>query len=343
VVIFRDPAVTQGTDYTPNDPFPAESHEQALDRLTMICQRLKQRLDRAAVLDDGLTGVVMELPAPEASKVIGWTADADGLQNYDPADFATVLTYADWRTDLFDGDGVETTFTLSATPGNVNNTDVSVDGTSMRPGSDYSLGPDGLEIVFAVAPAAGTDNVCVRYGQASPQELLTDFMETIWIPAGAMTARTTNGAAFGSTELATNDIMLSTLDFDKTTSEAAQFSIGMPASWNEGTVSFQPIWSHASGATAYGVIFGMRCRYVNNGDALDQAFGTGQTSSDTGGTADTEYVGPVSSAITPAGTATTGARLSCEVYRDISDTLDVDARLTGVKVFFRRNSQDDSA
>jgi hypothetical protein len=32
----------------------------------------------------------------------------------------------------------------------------------------------------------------------------------------------------------------------------------------------------------------------------------------------------------------------CEVYRDISDTLDVDARLTGVKVFFRRNSQDDS-
>jgi len=47
--------------------------------------------------------------------------------------------------------------------------------------------------------------------------------QTIWVPAAAMTARTTNGAASGTTELATNDVMLSSLDFDTTTEEGAGF------------------------------------------------------------------------------------------------------------------------
>lgn len=39
VVIRRNMAQTQSTDYTANDPFPAESHEDALDRLTFIAQQ----------------------------------------------------------------------------------------------------------------------------------------------------------------------------------------------------------------------------------------------------------------------------------------------------------------
>ena len=38
VVIARQLTKTQGTDYVANDPFPAESHEDALDRLTFITQ-----------------------------------------------------------------------------------------------------------------------------------------------------------------------------------------------------------------------------------------------------------------------------------------------------------------
>ena len=41
VVIQRVVALTQGTDYVENDPFPAESHENALDRLTFITQHSK--------------------------------------------------------------------------------------------------------------------------------------------------------------------------------------------------------------------------------------------------------------------------------------------------------------
>ena len=38
LVIYRDTAVVQETDYISGDPFPAETHEEALDRLTMILQ-----------------------------------------------------------------------------------------------------------------------------------------------------------------------------------------------------------------------------------------------------------------------------------------------------------------
>lgn len=60
VVIIRDPDLLQQTDYTTNDEFPAETHEQALDKLTMVTQRLKERQDRSIELgetDTSGTGV----------------------------------------------------------------------------------------------------------------------------------------------------------------------------------------------------------------------------------------------------------------------------------------------
>ena len=47
VVILRKLTLTQGTDYVANDPFPAESHEDALDRLTMITQQLDEAVGRS--------------------------------------------------------------------------------------------------------------------------------------------------------------------------------------------------------------------------------------------------------------------------------------------------------
>ncbi len=47
VVLLRDTAQTQTTDYTPNDPFPAAAHEDALDRMTFLAQEIQEELDRA--------------------------------------------------------------------------------------------------------------------------------------------------------------------------------------------------------------------------------------------------------------------------------------------------------
>ena len=50
VVIVRNLPLTQQTDYLANDPFPAESHEEALDKLTMLVQQLNEQVERSAKL-----------------------------------------------------------------------------------------------------------------------------------------------------------------------------------------------------------------------------------------------------------------------------------------------------
>ena len=47
VVIRRGVPQTQAIDYIANDPFPAESHEEGLDRATMTIQQMQEELDRS--------------------------------------------------------------------------------------------------------------------------------------------------------------------------------------------------------------------------------------------------------------------------------------------------------
>lgn len=161
--------------------------------------------------------------------------------------------------------------------------------------------------------------------------------QTIWIPATAMIARTTNGAASGTAEMTTNKNMVATLDFDSATQEFAQFEIAMPKSWNEGTITFIPYWSHAATTTNFGVVWGVDAVAISDDDTLDVAFGTAQTSTDTGGTTNDLYVGPESSAITVAGSPAAGDMVQFRIHRnpsDGSDTMAIDARLHGVKILY---------
>jgi hypothetical protein len=174
--------------------------------------------------------------------------------------------------------------------------------------------------------------------------VITGGTHTIFIPATAMTARTTNGAATGTTEMATNMNMFATLNFDATTAEYAQFCVRMPKSWDEGTVTFAPTWSHAAAAT-YGVVFELAGIAISNDDAGDVAFGTAQSSTDTGGTTNDIYIGPTSSAITIAGTPQAEDYVMFQINRapaNGSDTLDVDARLHGITLYYTVNAATDA-
>jgi len=55
LIVYRDPAITQGLDIVANDSLPADDLEESLDRLTMIAQRLDGRMDRAVTLSEGTT------------------------------------------------------------------------------------------------------------------------------------------------------------------------------------------------------------------------------------------------------------------------------------------------
>jgi len=165
LTVVRDVPFTQLADYVENDAFPAESHENALDLLTMQTQQLDEISARSLTLPATVAGVSTELPSPEAGKVIGWNADGTELQNLDASTLASIVAYGTAVSNLFSGDGVQTSFVLSDNPSSVNNLDVSVGGVAQRPGIDY-FWTAGTTLTFAVAPVVGVSNVLARYMQA---------------------------------------------------------------------------------------------------------------------------------------------------------------------------------
>jgi len=230
-------------------------------------------------------------------------------------------------------------------------------------GTDYLAPPTGTALLKANSggalanAAAGTDYVAATSGSAVQKAdgaggltaaAATDLgagTHTIYVPATAMIARTTNGAAAGTVETTTNKVMLKTLDFDTTTQEFAQFSIRMPKSWNESTVTAAFAWSHASTTTNFGVVWALEGVALSDGDAGDTAFGTAQQIADTGGTTDDIYVTSATPAMTIGGTPAAEDWVVFQVKRlpsDASDTMAVDARLHGVTLYITTDAITDA-
>lgn len=82
LTILRDVPETQEVDYIPYDEFPAETHEGALDKLTMISQQNSEAIQRAISAppsDDGTTDFT--LPAYDAGKGIMWDPSEKKMKN----------------------------------------------------------------------------------------------------------------------------------------------------------------------------------------------------------------------------------------------------------------------
>ena len=80
VVIQRKLDLTQGTDYVANDPFPAASHEDALDRLTFITQQIQEEVDRSikASVTNTISSSEFAISASDrANKIFAFDASGD--------------------------------------------------------------------------------------------------------------------------------------------------------------------------------------------------------------------------------------------------------------------------
>ena len=80
VVIRRAVPQTQAIDYIANDPFPAESHEEGLDRATMTTQQVQEELNRSIKLSRTNTMTSTEFAVgatARASKVLGFDANGE--------------------------------------------------------------------------------------------------------------------------------------------------------------------------------------------------------------------------------------------------------------------------
>ena len=80
VVLLRSTAQTQTTDYTPNDPFPAASHEDALDKLTFITQEIAEQQSRSIKISrtNAMTSTEFTVGATaRANKLLGFDGSGE--------------------------------------------------------------------------------------------------------------------------------------------------------------------------------------------------------------------------------------------------------------------------
>lgn len=206
----------------------------------------------------------------------------------------------------------------------------------------YKLTTAGSVVTAVEDHRAGPSGV--HYGGGSAGT--TAGKHAIYIAAAAMTPSASGGcAALATIASAANQPDIQTLDFDTTTEEYAQFSIVMPKSWNEGTITYRAHWSHASTTTNFGVAWKLQAVAVGDDDAIAVAYGTAVAVTDTGGTTNDLYTTAESSAVTVAGTPAAEDMVFFRVFREPSngsDNLAIDARLHGVTVYITTDADTDA-
>ena len=167
----------------------------------------------------------------------------------------------------------------------------------------------------------------------------------MWIPSSAMYGATTNGADAQQVETTATRPDMKVLDFDAGTAEYAQFSVSMPKSWNEGTLTYQVYWSPSTTNTG-NAIFGLQGVACADNDTIDVAFGTAQEVTDAGiGTVEDVQMTAVSSAMTIAGSPADDDQTFFQLYRDAadgSDTFTGEARVLGIKLFYTTDAANDA-
>lgn len=166
------------------------------------------------------------------------------------------------------------------------------------------------------------------------------------ISAVAMVPSATGGCAvLAQVATMANVPDLLTLDFDASTQEFAQFSVAMPPSWNGGQITFQALWSHAATSTNFGVAWSLQAVAVSNDDAIAAPYGTAVNVTDTGGTTQDLYITNESAGITVGGSPQTGDMVFFRISRDTSDggdTMAIDARLHGIRLFITTDAATDA-
>jgi hypothetical protein len=107
VVLIRNVPQTQAIDYIANDPFPAETHEEGLDRATMTIQQMQEEVTRSIKLSRTNTMTSTEFAvaaADRANKILAFDSTGEisvtqELGTYKGTD-TTVTTVAYVQRDI---------------------------------------------------------------------------------------------------------------------------------------------------------------------------------------------------------------------------------------------------
>jgi hypothetical protein len=200
LTIIRDPDILQPADYPANDRFPAATHEEALDRATMILQRLNDLIDRSFRLSDGdVSGISLILQNLGAGKLIAVNSAGTGIESIAAADVDLATVTAFIQTLLDDADAATARATLGAA----------------ATGANTFTGLQQLDYSSDIASAATVDlgtatGNSVTVTHASGTTAISSFGGTTTVQRGTIVAviPSISGGTLTVTHHATNMILL---------------------------------------------------------------------------------------------------------------------------------------
>lgn len=93
LTLIREVPQTQEIDYIEGDSFPADTHESALDKLTMLVQQVQEELDRTPTVPPGAPAADYNYPPYDPGKAIMWDPNTQALAN-STENFNDIVTLA---------------------------------------------------------------------------------------------------------------------------------------------------------------------------------------------------------------------------------------------------------
>ena len=249
VVIIREVPQTEAIDYIANDPFPADSHEEGLDRGTMTTQQVQEELNRAIKLSRTNTMTSTEFTtsaADRANKVLAFNASGEIAVTQELGTFkgnsATTTTAAFVVRDIV----------KATTTAQLNNIYICV--------ADSVIG-DSL---------TDTDHFAVLVDAVAAGTSATAAASSASAASTSATAATNNGAA--QVTLATAQVALATTQANNSATSATASASSATASGNSATASANSATAAAASADAFDDIYlGSKSSDPstdNDGDAL---------------------------------------------------------------------------
>ena len=224
VVIIREVPQTQAIDYIANDPFPAESHEEGLDRATMTTQQVQEELDRSIKLSrtNTMTSTEFTVGATDrANKILAFDSSGEisvtqELGTYKGTD-ATVTTEAYNVRDII----------KSTTSAQLNNVYIciadAVVGDSLTDTDHFELLVDAVSAATSATAAASSATAAASSATASANSATasansaTTSGNSATASANSATAAATSATEAAASADAFDDIYLGSKSSDPST------------------------------------------------------------------------------------------------------------------------------
>ncbi len=224
VVIIREVPQTQAIDYIANDPFPAESHEEGLDRATMTTQQVQEEVDRSIKLSrtNTMTSTEFTVGATDrANKILAFDSSGEisvtqELGTYKGTD-ATVTTEAYNVRDII----------KSTTSAQLNNVYIciadAVVGDSLTDTDHFELLVDAVSAATSATAAASSATAAASSATASANSATasansaTTSGNSATAAASSATAAATSATEAAASADAFDDIYLGSKSSDPST------------------------------------------------------------------------------------------------------------------------------